>query len=222
MTHSKMELNNTKNKNRIIIVLLVLVLSIFLIACKKDVDVDKNKDKEITYDDTVFPEEMKASLKGKKVYVTSIGQSKDIEEYKEVVLDNVDYFTYEVNNFLEASDVDDDSAVLLFVGCSIKALAASELTLDDEIARANAFVSKCRRGKISLICIHIGGLSRRGATSDQLIESLFPYANMNIYLSSGNEDGLLSDLSHKNNVYAYEITTTLELIKATELLFKGE
>ena len=80
MTYSKMELNNTKNKLRIIIVLLVLVLSIFLIACKKDVDGDKDKDKEITYDDTVFPEEMKASLKGKKVYVTSIGQSKDIEE----------------------------------------------------------------------------------------------------------------------------------------------
>ena len=111
-----MELNNTRNKKRIIIVLLVLLLSIFLIACEKDVDEDKDKDKEITYDDTVFPEEMKASLKGKKVYVTSIGQSKDIEEYKEVVLDNVDYFTYEVNNFLEASDVDDDSAVLLFVG----------------------------------------------------------------------------------------------------------
>lgn len=218
-----MELNNTRNKKRIFIVLLVLLLSIFLCGCKKDVDENKDgKVEEKTYDDTIFPNEMKKALNGKKVYVTSIGQSKDIEEYREVVLSNVDYFTYEVDNFIKASDVEDDSAVLLFVGCSIKALAASELTLDDEITRANGFVSKCRRGKISLICIHIGGLSRRGATSDQLIESLFPYSNMNIYLNTGNEDGLLSKLSHENNVYAYEIASTLELVKATELLFKGE
>ena len=217
----KMESNNTR-KNKIILVLLVLILGIFLISCKKTDDNLDEKKEEVTYDDTIFPNQMKASLKGKKVYVTSIGQSKDIEEYKEVVLNNIDYFEYEVNNFFNASDVEDDSAVLLFVGCSIKALATSELTLDDELARANAFVSKCRRNKITLICIHIGGLGRRGATSDQLIEALFPYSNMNIYLNSGNEDGLLSDLSHKNNVYAYEIASTLELVKVTELLFKGE
>ena len=86
MIYSKMELNNTRNKKRIIIVLLVLLLSIFLCGCKKDVDENKDgKVEEKTYDDTIFPNEMKKALNGKKVYVTSIGQSKDIEEYREVV-----------------------------------------------------------------------------------------------------------------------------------------
>lgn len=217
----KMELNNTKRFN--IICVLLILLSIFLISCKKqNVENDPNKDKDIEIDYTVYPEEMIGIIRNKKVYVTSIGQSSDISEYQEVVLDHIDYFEYEINPLLKASDVEEGSCVLLFVGCSIKALAASELTIDDELQRASEFVSLRQNKKITLICFHIGGLARRGATSDQFIKALFPYSNFNIYLASGNSDKLLSDLSYKNNVYAYEISSNLALAKTTELLYNYE
>lgn len=206
------------NKNKFIYIL-VIFLFLFLVSCKKNIsDNPKPIEVDINYNNKEFHESMKGILKNKKVYVTSIGQSNDITEYKEVVLDHIDYMDYEIKPLLKASEVEEGSCVLLFVGCSIKALASSELTIDDELERANAFKTLCQNKKITLICFHIGGQARRGATSDQFIKALFPYSNYNIYLDSGNSDQLLSNLSFNNNVLCYEISSNLTLVKTTELL----
>ena len=213
----KMELNNTR-KFKIIYVLLIIIFCLFLISCK---DKEKEKTKpndDKTYDNTIFPEKLKGAIKDKKVYITSIGQSQDMIEYKEVVLDHTNYFEYEMDSLLSASKVEEGSCVLLFVGCSIKALAASELTIDDELSRAKDYVELAKSKKITLICFHIGGLARRGATSDQFIKALFPYSNMNIYLDSGNGDKLLSSLSNDNNIPCFEISSKLALDKTTAIL----
>lgn len=212
----KMELNNTR-KIKIFYVLLIIILCLFLISCK-DNKGNTKIDEDITYDNTIFPEEMKGAIKDKKVYITSIGQSQDATEYKEIVLDNTSYFEYVLDNLLKASDVEEGACVFLFVGCSIKALAASELTIDDELSRAKDYVELAKSKKITLICFHIGGLSRRGATSDQFIKALFPYSSMNIYLDSGNSDKLLSSLSNDNKIPCYEISSKLALDRTTAIL----
>lgn len=213
----KMESNNIR-KYKIFYVLLIIIICLFLISCKDNNKENITPDDKITYDNTIFPEEMKGALKDKKIYITSIGQSQDMTEYKEVVLDHTKYFEYEENSLLNAKDVEEGSCVLLFVGCSIKALAASELTIDDELSRAKDFVELVKNNKITLICFHIGGLSRRGATSDQFIKALFPYSSMNIYLDSGNSDNLLSSLSNDNNIPCYEISSKLALDRTTAIL----
>lgn len=219
-----MELNNTRKTNlsRLLTCLFIILLTILLASCnKKKQDIDEPNN-NITKDNTVFPEEMRSVLYNKKVYITSIGQSSDMSEYKEVVLDNIDYLDYTMDSLLKPSSVEKGGVVLLFVGCSIKALAASELTIDDELSRASEYVKMSKDKDITLICIHIGGASRRGATSDQFINALFPNSNMNIYLDKGNSDNLLSDLSNNNKVPCYEISSTLMLSRATELLYSKD
>lgn len=219
-----MELNNTRKTNlsRLLTCLFIILLTILLASCnKKKQDVDEPNNRN-TKDNTVFPEEMRSVLYNKKVYITSIGQSSDMSEYKEVVLDNIDYLDYTMDSLLKPSSVEKGGVVLLFVGCSIKALAASELTIDDELSRASEYVKMSEDNDITLICIHIGGASRRGATSDQFINALFPNSNMNIYLDKGNSDNLLSDLSNNNKVPCYEISSTLMLSRVTELLYSKD
>lgn len=213
----KMALNNTR-KIKIFYVLLIMIFCLFLISCKENSKDKPKPDDGITYDNTIFPVNLKGIIKEKKVYITSIGQSQDMIEYKEVVLDHTNYFEYEMDSLLSASKVEEGSCVLLFVGCSIKALAASELTIDDELSRAKDYVELAKSKKITLICFHIGGLARRGATSDQFIKALFPYSNMNIYLDSGNGDKLLSSLSNDNNIPCFEISSKLALDKTTAIL----
>jgi len=108
---------------------------------------------------------------------------------------------------LKASEVESSSIVFLIVGCSIKAMSDAGITINSELARAEEFVSLKERGKITLISWHLGGMSRRGTTSDRLIELVFAASDINIFVKSGNSDGLLAKISMENEVAMYQIAT---------------
>ena len=58
-----------------------------------------------------------------------------------------------------------------------------------------------------MISWHLGGMSRRGTTSDRLIELVFAASDINIFVKSGNSDGLLAKISIENEVAMYQIAT---------------
>lgn len=217
MIYSMMELKNIRRNNRLWIILLLTFILFTSVSCTENGEKEQPVYKNIDY--TIFPEDMKGLIKDKDIYITSIGQSSDMNDFKEVVLDNLNLFEYTIDSFLQASEVKESSVVIVFVGCSIKALAASETTIDAELERANEYVQASKNGKITLICCHTGGESRRGATSDQFITVMFKNSQMNIFTADSDNDELLTNLSRENNIAGYEITNSLELEKAMKYLY---
>lgn len=208
----KMELKNIRSK---IIIVIILLLSLVTIAsCKKN---DK-KEKPHIENNNIFPSEFVNITKNKKVYLTSFGQSKEVEDlglflYKSQKID------YVQDNKLEIEDVEENAIVFAVVGCSIKGLEAQNTTKAKEIERCKKFVTAKTEGKITLITWHLGGMSRRGTTSDEIISVALAGSNFSIYVVSGNEDGYLSTILSENGISYYSITNITQLEKPINYLF---
>lgn len=208
----KMELKNIRSR---IFTIAILLLSVIAIAsCKNN---DKNDKPNIENND-IFPSEFVNITKNKKVYLTSFGQSKEVEDlglflYKSKKID------YVQDNKLEIDDVEDDAIVFAVVGCSIKGLEAQNTTKAKEIERCKKFVAAKTEGKITLITWHLGGMSRRGTTSDEIISVALAGSNFSIYVVTGNEDGYLSTTLSENGISYYSIKNITQLEKPINYLF---
>ena len=198
-------------KKRYISFLLILVMffSCFLVSCKND---EKEPEHHTTYESNI-PSSFEGILKKKKLYITSIGQSFDMGNfmyYLEYLKEEYN-FEYVDDSLLLANEVEDDAIVFIFVGCSIKALQESGLTLESEKTRANDFLKKRNEGKITIVSWHTGGNARRGATSDELISYVLSGSDLFIYAKGGNDDYFLSDTAINNNVPLYEIDSSSQV-----------
>lgn len=216
-----MNIKRTKNLNIFLnlIVLFILFFNIlFLTACNNEINDPLVPD----YDYTVFPEDLKGLIKDKKIYFTSIGQSKDIDTFKIIVLDNLENFEYILDRDITINEIDDNSVVFVFVGCSVKALGESGTSIEDELERTSNFMKQLEKKKITMIGLHTGGQARRGSTSNQFIESVFSNSSFNIFVESGNFDGMLTSLSVENAIPCYQIINVTELINTMKLLSGDE
>ena len=113
----------------------------------------KNNPIDITFD--VFPSEFLGIVKDKPVYITSIGQAIDIEDFL-IEVDYLNLFEYTHDNMLQPEDVPAGAVVMAIVGCSIKGLTSAHLTLEEEMARSQAFMTKTKNKEITFIAWHIG------------------------------------------------------------------
>ncbi|HKM29630.1 MAG TPA: DUF6305 family protein [Bacilli bacterium] len=201
--------------------LIFILLTIVLFGCKLNTEIP-------TEDELVFaiPEDFQGIMQNKKVYITSVGQSIDIENFMTYIVylaENIKYdFDYVYDLELEASEIEEDAIVFIIVGCSIKAMSDAGITVNTELARAKEFVALCEKGKTTLISWHLGGMSRRGTTSDDLIEIVFAGSNLNIFVKAGNGDYFLSETSVKNNIPMYQITTISSITEPLMLLLIAE
>lgn len=201
-------MNIKTNKFFKLICLIILLFNITLLfSCSKKDQVPNHPD----VDYTVFPTEVNGIIKDKKIYVTSIGQDSEMIKFQLSTLEKQTLFEYTIDSFLDANNVEEGSVVFLFVGCSIKALTESSVTLEDELERANEFASLSKNKKITLIVIHAGGNARRGSTSDSFIKLMFSNSTFNVFVESGNFDNYLSNLSIDNNIPCYQIASSLSL-----------
>ena len=112
--------------------------------------------------------------------------------------------------------------VFVFVGCSVKALGESGTSIEDELERTSNFMKQLEKKKITMIGLHTGGQARRGSTSNQFIESVFSNSSFNIFVESGNFDGMLTSLSVENTIPCYQIINVTELINTMKLLSGDE
>ncbi len=206
---------------KINLLFILLITVIGLLGCTKDNEIPNE-------DEWVFeiPEEYRGIMKDKKVYITSIGQSIDIENFMINIVhlaeDEKYSFTYVYNTELKASEVESSALVFLIVGCSIKAMSDAGITTNSELTRAKEFVALKESGKITLLSWHLGGMSRRGTTSDGLIEVAFAASDINIFVKSGNSDGFLAKISRENEVSMYQITTISSVTEPLMILLESD
>ena len=200
MIYLNKESKNT-GKFKILSVVLVAML-IVLSACQPTVQ------PPLYQPQSTLPEMARGLVYGKKLYLTSIGQALDIETLASS-MNTLQDISYTMDNLLNASEVEEGSVVFITVGCSFKALTESGLTKESEGERAQQFIDRADRGEITLVSWHIGGIARRGATSDSLVEMLFKQSDLVLFTEAGNRDLFLSDWAIAGGVPYCQFTTSI-------------
>ena len=151
-----------------------------------------NLDKDIT--DTA----LQNIAEGKKIYLTTIGQS-DVEIAVNLLdaagLTETDY-TRKDN--LTAAELEDNALVITVLGASAKGLGAAGTDENAELTRANAFAEAQKAGDCEIVALHLGKATRRGALSDPSIRVIVPVSEAVLVVDGGNDDGLFTDLAGEN------------------------
>ena len=163
-------------------------------------------------------EELVGICEGKKVYLTTAGQS-DTNIVGNVLNKAGATGAYTLETMLNAEAVEEGSVVLLTLGSSSKGLGAAGVNEAHEQARAAAFAAAAKEGKITLILFHVGGAARRGTSSDPIIEAAFDGAKACFVVAEGNTDGFFTTTATAKNVLLYSVEKTLGLVDFAKGLF---
>jgi hypothetical protein len=136
--------------------------------------------------------------------IAAVGQSSDIVVVK--ALQNTQLkMDFTVKPVAQPADLAGMKTLVLVVGASAKGLGAAGLDMDKEMARARALMAAARGQKIPIVVMHTGGESRRGKTSNDLIDLVVPEADHVIVVASGNKDKVFNTLASKSGAAVVEV-----------------
>jgi hypothetical protein len=137
---------------------------------------------------------LKAPIAEKPAFVSTVGQSADIEMVK-VLLDRSGV-PHKDNPQAKAGDLAASGArtLILVLGGSTKGLGAAGISADAEVERANALLAEAKKLKMTVIGVHVGGSARRGQLSDRFIQAAVPACQYVVVVAEGDKDGFISNL----------------------------
>jgi hypothetical protein len=138
---------------------------------------------------------LKAPIASKPAFLTTVGQSADIEMVK-VLLDR-GAVPHKDNAQAKAGDLAASGAKTLVVvlGGSTKGLGAAGISADAEIERARLLLAEAKKLGMTIIGLHVGGEARRGQLSDRFIEAAAPACQYLIVVADGDKDGFITRLA---------------------------
>ena len=137
---------------------------------------------------------LKAPIATKPAFVTTVGQSADIEMVK--VLMDRSAVPYKADAQAKAGDLAATGAKTLVVvlGGSTKGLGAAGISADAEIDRAKAILAEAKKLGMTVIGVHVGGEARRGQLSDRFIQAAVPACHYVVVVADGDKDGFITRL----------------------------
>ncbi len=137
---------------------------------------------------------LKAPIATKPAFLTSVGQSADIEMVK-VLLERA-AVPHKMEAQAKAGDLTTSGAktLILVVGGSTKGLGAAGVSADAELDRARAVIAEGKKLGMTIIGLHVGGEARRGELSDKFIQAAIPSCNYAIVVAEGDKDGFFEKL----------------------------
>jgi len=140
------------------------------------------------------PWNLKAPIAAKPVFLTSIGQSADIEMIK--VLLNRSKIEFKDDTAIAPKALASTGAktLVLAIGGSSKGLGAAGISAEAELERAKALFAEAKKLGMRIIGLHIGGDARRGELSDKFIAISVPVCDYVIIVADGDKDGLFAKL----------------------------
>lgn len=112
--------------------------------------------------------------------------------------------------------------VVFAIGASLKGMGASGLTIADEIKRVNSIIQYCKKNKVFIIALHVGGVSKRGAASgdnERMIDAVAPFADYLIVVQDSNKDGRFTKISQKNKKPFTEVENALAIVEIFQKTF---
>ncbi len=188
----------------------------------------------------------KASL---PVFTTSAGQSNDVNtvnivmEEAEIKYDYCDVPTVEMlqagvglagkksgEGFHVESTTDPTKfpkgtafkTVVFAIGASLKGMGASGLTVDAEEARVKALIAYCKKNKILVVAVHVGGEATRGPSgsdNERMIDAVAPDADVLIVTKDSNKDGRFTKIADKTKAPLIQIDYALGLVDIMKTAF---
>lgn len=135
--------------------------------------------------------------------ITSVGQSAEVQLAS--ILVKRAGLMYVLSKTANAKDLENAKTLVLVLGASLKGLGAAGLDIAKEKERVNTLVKEATKKNILLLCMHLGGDSRRGKLSDELIKEFLPRGRMAIVVKSGNKDGFFSTICKEHNIPLVEV-----------------
>jgi len=113
--------------------------------------------------------------------------------------------------------------IIFAIGASMKGMGASGLTIESEVKRLKNIIDYCKKNKILIIAVHVGGLSKRGAPgsdNEKMIDAVAPFADYIIVTKDGNKDGRFTAITEKNKINLTEIEYALDIVDVLKQVFR--
>lgn len=166
--------------------------------------------------DKALDAKYKGLAKDKTLYLTTIGQA-DVDKVVSLLddLDMVPGTDYTKKNDLTAAEVEDGAVVFVVIGTSGKGLGAAGTDLNGEKRRANDFIAK---EGITLVVFHVGGIDRRGDTTDPIIDIVCPKAKVLLVVDGADDDNKFTNIAKDNSIDLYLFSKTSKMIAAVKTL----
>lgn len=152
--------------------------------------------------------------------ITSVGQSSDIAIVK-ALLNTKLKLGLEVNPLANAADLGSAKTLVMVLGSSAKGLGAAGINMDQEIERTKNLLKAAREKGIRILALHVGGESKRGKSSNDLIELVVPEAQHVVVVDTGNKDKLFNTLASKRGIPVTEVPSLAAAGEAIQSLFKN-
>ncbi len=112
--------------------------------------------------------------------------------------------------------------VIFAIGASLKGMGASGLTVESEEARLKKVIDFCKKNKIFILAIHVGGDATRGAPgsdNERMIDAVAPFADYLIVTKDSNKDGRFTKIAEKGKIHLAEIDYALGLVDLLKQVF---
>ena len=112
--------------------------------------------------------------------------------------------------------------VIVAIGASLKGMGASGLTVEDETKRLAEIIQYCKANEITVIAVHAGGTSKRGApgsANEKMIDAVAPLADYIIATKDSNKDGRFTTIAKDKGIALTEIEYALDLVEIFADLF---
>lgn len=150
--------------------------------------------------------------------ITSAGQNAEVQIA--AVLAKRAGLNYTLSKQATAADLQNMKTLVLVLGTSLKGLGAAGLDLDKERERVMSLITAAQKNQLPVVCLHLGGESRRGQQTDDLITETLPLAKMLIVVKSGNGDGFFTKICQSKGIPLIEVEKTADAQLPLQKAFK--
>ena len=113
--------------------------------------------------------------------------------------------------------------VIIAIGASLKGMGASGLTVEAEVSRLKKIIDNCKKQKMFIIGVHVGGSSKRGAPgsdNERMIDAVAPFVDYLIVTTDGNKDGRFDTIAKEKGIPLTMIEYALDLVDIFKQVFQ--
>jgi len=152
--------------------------------------------------------------------ITSAGQSAEVQ--LAAVLAKRAALDYSLSKLAKTPALRGMKTLVLSLGASLKGLGAAGLDVALERDRIEELLAAAQKQDIPVLCMHLGGESRRGQLSDDFIATFLPSAKLVIVVKSGNKDGFFTNLCEQNKIPMIEVERAADALQPLQKAFSPE
>ncbi|MBE0460289.1 MAG: hypothetical protein IBX60_01455 [Candidatus Aminicenantes bacterium] len=152
------------------------------------------------------------------ILITSAGQSAEVQIAS--VLAKRAGLSAALSKAAFANELKGIRTLVIVLGVSLKGLGAAGLDISQETNRVQILVDDAQRKNIPILCLHLGGETRRGQLTDDLINTFLPFSKMAIVVESGNKDGLFTSICKENHIPLIVVERAVDALQPLKKAFK--